>query len=255
VRRRLADSRAQAARLVESGQVLVGGASATKSSRLVGADEPLTLAGPRPKYVGRGGQKLEAALSGFEIDATGRLALDAGSSTGGFTDCLLQAGAARVMAVDVGRGQLHERLQADPRVDSRERTDIREAALPNWAPGGFSLEVADLSFISVRSVAPALVRLATPDADLVVLVKPQFEAGRAEASRGRGVIRDPLVWRRALLEAISALESAGTANMGVMVSPLRGTDGNVEFLTWFRVGATPDGGVERRVEAALELLS
>jgi 23S rRNA (cytidine1920-2'-O)/16S rRNA (cytidine1409-2'-O)-methyltransferase len=233
VRRGLADSRTSAARLVEDGRILVAGAPAAKPSRLVGADEPLSVVGPPARFVGRGGEKLVAALEGFGIDVTGREALDAGASTGGFTDCLLQAGAARVVAVDVGRGQLHERLRADGRVVVRERTDIRDLA---GSGAGYGIVVADLSFISVRSVAAALVNSAAPGADMVVLVKPQFEAGRAEVSRGKGVIRDPALWEKALDDAITAMENAGATNMGVMVSPLRGADGNVEFLAWFRAG-------------------
>ena len=240
----MAESRAAAGRLIETGRVLVGGAPAVKASRLVAPGEPLELIGPPPRYVGRGGEKLEAALARFGIGVRGRTALDAGSSTGGFTDCLLQAGAAKVVAVDVGRAQLHERLRADPRVEVRERTDIRTVPATGES---YPLVVADLSFISLRSVARSLVALAAPTADIVVLVKPQFEAGRAEASRGKGVIRDPAVWSRVLEQAITAMEDAGAANMGVMVSPLRGADGNVEFLAWFRVG-TPAPGGERAVE-------
>ena len=239
VRRGLADSRTAATRLVEEGKVLVAGAPATKPSRLVGADEPLLVEGPPPRYVSRGGEKLAAALAHFGIDVSGRIALDAGASTGGFTDCLLQAGAARVVAVDVGRAQLHERLRADPRVDVREQTDIRSVPA---GPEAYPVVVADLSFISIRSVAASLVGLSAPDADIVVLVKPQFEAGRAEASKGKGVIRDPAIWRRTLEEAVGAMERAGAANMGVMVSPLRGTDGNVEFLAWFRPGSSARAG-------------
>jgi 23S rRNA (cytidine1920-2'-O)/16S rRNA (cytidine1409-2'-O)-methyltransferase len=157
-----------------------------------------------------------------------------------------------VVAVDVGRGQLHERLRRDPRVEVRERTDIR--ALPGSATR-YPLVVADLSFISVRSVAAALVQVAAPGADVVLLVKPQFEAGRVEVSRGRGVIRDPAVWRAALERAINAMHEAGAANMGVMVSPLRGADGNVEFLTWFRLAgdtpSRPPGALEADIEAAV----
>lgn len=217
--------------------MLVAGAPATKPSRLVSPDEPLLVRGPPPRYVSRGGEKLAAALTAFSIDVTGRAALDAGASTGGFTDCLLQAGARRVLAVDVGRGQLHERLRGDPRVEVHEQTDIR--SMPAGT-GTFPVVVADLSFISIRSVAAALVGVAEPAADIVVLVKPQFEAGRAEASRGKGVIRDPAIWQRTLEEALNAMERAGAANMGVMVSPLRGADGNVEFLAWFR--PAPSGG-------------
>jgi 23S rRNA (cytidine1920-2'-O)/16S rRNA (cytidine1409-2'-O)-methyltransferase len=218
--------------LIESGQILVGGSVADKASRLVAPAEAVVLAGPGPRFVGRGGEKLAAALERFGVAPSGRVALDAGASTGGFTDCLLQAGAARVVAVDVGRGQLHERLRADRRVEVHERTDIRRYAASPAGP--FDLIVADLSFISIRSVGTALVALAGTPADLVILVKPQFEAGRVEVSRGRGVIRDPAIWKATLIGAISAMEAAGAASMGVMVSPLRGADGNVEFLTWFR---------------------
>jgi 23S rRNA (cytidine1920-2'-O)/16S rRNA (cytidine1409-2'-O)-methyltransferase len=228
VRRELAPSREVARRLIEDGAVLVSGAVATKVARLVDPGEPVVVTAP-PRFVGRGGHKLEAALDGFELDVTGAVALDAGSSTGGFTDCLLQHGAARVVAVDVGRHQLHERLRADDRVDVREQTDVRNLDVTG-AGGPFDVVVADLSFISVRSVAAALVGAASSTADLVVLVKPQFEAGRAEVSRGRGVIRDPDVWLAAMEGAMSALDEAGASIMGAMASPLRGADGNVEFL-------------------------
>lgn len=210
--------------------MFVSGAPADKVTRLVAPHEPLTVSAPPARFVGRGGWKLEAALTAFALDVAGREVLDAGASTGGFTDCLLQSGASRVVAVDVGRGQLHERLRADPRVVSMERTDIRDVE------GSFSLVVADLSFISLRTVAAKLVALTAPGGDLVVLVKPQFEAGRSEASRGRGVIRDPAVRAAALRTVIGAFESEGAANMGVVESPLKGADGNVEFLAHFRRG-------------------
>jgi 23S rRNA (cytidine1920-2'-O)/16S rRNA (cytidine1409-2'-O)-methyltransferase len=207
----------------------VGGAPATKPSRLVAPDEALFVAGPAPQFVGRGGEKLAAAVERFGLDLTGRTVLDAGASTGGFTDCALQAGAARVIAVDVGRGQLHQRLRADERVDVRERTNVRHLTLADiGAP--VDAVVADLSFISLRTVAPALLGLARPGAELVWLVKPQFEAGRSEVTRGRGVISDPAVWARVLEEVLGTLDHLGTANMGVMTSPIRGADGNVEFL-------------------------
>jgi 23S rRNA (cytidine1920-2'-O)/16S rRNA (cytidine1409-2'-O)-methyltransferase len=228
VRRELAPSREAARRLIEGGAVRVSGSIATKVARMVDAGEPVVVT-ETPRFVGRGGHKLEAALEGFDLHVAGTLALDAGSSTGGFTDCLLQHGANRVVAVDVGRHQLHERLRVDPRVDVYEQTDIRE--LDVVAVGGpFDVVVADLSFISVRSVAAPLLAATAEAGDLVVLVKPQFEAGRAEVSRGRGVIRDPEVWQRALDGAASALAGAGASIMGAMASPLRGADGNVEFL-------------------------
>jgi 23S rRNA (cytidine1920-2'-O)/16S rRNA (cytidine1409-2'-O)-methyltransferase len=227
VRRGLAATRAEAQAAVDAGLVRVGGAPATKPSRMVAPGEPIVVEGPGRRFVSRGGEKLEAALDRFGIDVTGRWALDAGSSTGGFTDCLLQRGAAHVTSVDVGRAQLHERLLADPRVTSLERTDIR--AFTGERP--FDIVVADLSFISLVTVAAALVGAnAAAGADVVVLVKPQFEAGRAEASKGRGVIRDPAVWTAAIERVASALGAEGAAMMEAMVSPLTGADGNVEFL-------------------------
>jgi 23S rRNA (cytidine1920-2'-O)/16S rRNA (cytidine1409-2'-O)-methyltransferase len=183
--------------------------------------------------VSRGGEKLDAAHEHFGIDVSGRRCLDAGVSTGGFTDCLLQRGAANVVAVDVGYGQLHERLRRDDRVDLRERTNVRDldaAAID----GAADVVVADLSFISLRTVAPALLACAAPGADLVVLVKPQFEAGRSEASKGRGVIRDPVVHQRVLDEVGNALSGLGAAIIGTMQSPITGADGNVEFLVHAR---------------------
>ena len=214
--------------------MLVGGAPADKPSRLVAPGEPVEIVGPRPRFVSRGGEKLDAALDRFAIDVGGRTALDAGSSTGGFTDCLLQRGAASVIAVDVGTAQLHEHIRANARVSVRERTNVRNLVLD----AAVQVVVADLSFISLRLVAPSLVGAnAAPGADVVVLVKPQFEAGRAEAAKGRGVVRDPGVWRRVLDEVRSAFAGHGAAMMGAMVSPLRGADGNVEFLLHLRAHA------------------
>ena len=195
------------------------------------------VAGDGPRFVSRAGNKLAAALDRFDVAVAGRHAVDIGSSTGGFTDCLLQRGAASVTAIDVGRHQLHERLRADPRVDVHERTNIRHAD-PAALGGPRELVVADLSFISLRTVAPRIVALAVTGADVVVLVKPQFEAVRTEADRGRGVIRDPEVWRRTVLDVSRALIDDGAAIMGVMVSPIRGGDGNVEFLVHARDGAS-----------------
>ena len=229
VRRELAPSRASARSLIEAGRVTVGGAPAAKASRLVDPGEPVEVAGDGPRFVSRGGEKLDAALDQFGINVSDRRVIDTGSSTGGFTDCVLQRGAAEVVAIDVGRNQLHERLRADPRVHVHEQTNLRHAD-PDGLGGAGTLVVTDLSFISVRTVASRLVAFAAPGADLVVLVKPQFEAGKAEADRGRGVIRDPEVWRRTLDEAADAVSTAGAAIMGVMVSPITGGDGNVEFL-------------------------
>jgi 23S rRNA (cytidine1920-2'-O)/16S rRNA (cytidine1409-2'-O)-methyltransferase len=202
------------------------------------------VAGDPPPFVSRGGEKLDAALDRFAVDPAGVRALDAGASTGGFTDCLLQRGAARVVAVDVGHGQLHERLRADPRVEVHERRNVRDLA-PGDLGEPFPLVVADLSFISLRAVLPHLLGQAAPGADLVLLVKPQFEAGRDEASRGRGVIRDPEVWRRVLEEVVVALRGYGAAIMGAMPSPITGADGNVEFLLHARAApADPPAPVD-----------
>jgi 23S rRNA (cytidine1920-2'-O)/16S rRNA (cytidine1409-2'-O)-methyltransferase len=249
VRRGLVSSREQAQVAIASGRVLVGGAPAGKPARLVGTDEAVVIQGPAPRFVSRGGAKLDAALDHFGVGVDGRRCLDAGSSTGGFTDCLLQRGAAFVVAVDVGRSQLHERLRADRRVRSLERTDIRKVTLDDLDGAPCQVIVADLSFISLRLVGASLLgELAAAEADVIVLVKPQFEAGRAEVSRGRGVVRDPAVWRE-VLEAVSAtLGCHGAAMMGIMVSPLTGADGNVEFLAHMRAhaGAPDRAGAQHR---------
>jgi 23S rRNA (cytidine1920-2'-O)/16S rRNA (cytidine1409-2'-O)-methyltransferase len=197
--------------------------------------------GEGPRFVGRGGEKLAAALDRFGVTVDGSRALDAGASTGGFTDCLLQYGARCVVAVDVGYGQLHERLRADPRVRSVERTNVRDLVPGDLGPP-FDVVVADLSFISLRTVLAPLLEQAAPGAHLVLLVKPQFEAGREEAARARGVISDPAVWWRVLDEVLIALRAAGAAIMGAMVSPLTGADGNVEFLVHARAATATDVG-------------
>jgi 23S rRNA (cytidine1920-2'-O)/16S rRNA (cytidine1409-2'-O)-methyltransferase len=247
VRRGLVDSRQEAQAAVAAGSVLVSGAPADKSSRLVAAGEPVVLLGPPCPFVGRGGLKLQAALDRFRVVVTDRRALDAGASTGGFTDCLLQHGAAHVYAVDVGHGQLHPNLRGDPRVTVLERLNVRtlttaelRAADSNYKP--CPLVVADLSFISLRSVVPVLTGPVTAaGADLVLLVKPQFEVGRVAASRGRGVIRDAALWLGALEGVASALHDAETGIMGAMASPLTGSAGNVEFLLHARKGVPGHG--------------
>ncbi len=250
MRRGLVDSRQEARAAVAAGSVLVSGAPTDKPARLVAADEPVVLLGPPCPFVGRGGLKLQAALDRFPIAVTDRRALDAGASTGGFTDCLLQRGASHVYAVDVGHGQLHPALRVDSRVTVLERLNVRtlttadlQAADPAYEP--CPLVVADLSFISLRSVVPALTGpVSAPGADLVLLVKPQFEVGRVAASRGRGVIRDPALWLGALEGVASALHDAGTGIMGAMASPLTGSAGNVEFLVHARKGMPGYGAGE-----------
>jgi 23S rRNA (cytidine1920-2'-O)/16S rRNA (cytidine1409-2'-O)-methyltransferase len=228
VRRGLANSRAEARAAVEAGLVTVGGSPATKPTSLVAADAPVNVIGPARRFVSRGGEKLRSAFDHFGVDPRDRDCLDAGASTGGFTDCLLQAGAARVVAVDVGYGQLAWEIRNDPRVTVMERTNARSLE-PADLPFVPDLVVADLSFISLRTVLPALVRVSRRDAEFVVLVKPQFEAGPAEVASG-GVVRDPDVWRRVLGEVIEAFGRHGVGVQGVVASPLRGPAGNVEFL-------------------------
>jgi 23S rRNA (cytidine1920-2'-O)/16S rRNA (cytidine1409-2'-O)-methyltransferase len=233
----MAGSREQAQSAIESGKVLVSGSVALRASRLVAPGEPVQLLGPPRRFVGRGGEKLDAALDGFGVDVRGAVALDAGASTGGFTDCLLRRGAALVAAVDVGHGQLDQRLREDPRVVVLEHTNIRHL-LPETlaaAVGSGRLPVgvvtADLSFISLTAAVPVLAGpLVVGGGDLVLLVKPQFEVGRAEASRGKGVVRDPARWLEALRAVASALEAAGAAIIGAMRSPITGASGNVEFF-------------------------
>ncbi len=229
---------------------MVGGAPATNASRLVAPDEAVAVLAPPSRYVGRGGDKLAAALEHFGIDLRGARVLDAGASTGGFTDCCLQAGAAAVAAVDVGRGQLHQRLRTDPRVAVHERTNVRHLAPGDLGPPADAV-VADLSFISLRTVADALLGLARPGADLVWLVKPQFEAQRGEVTASRGVITDPEVWARVLATVCGALGERGAAIMGLMTSPLRGADGNVEFLLHARA---PGPSAPVPVDAVAELV-
>lgn len=240
VNRGLVTSRAEASSLVKSGRVLVSGAVAEKAARQVAPGEPVVVAGPPSPFASRGGLKLDAALSFFGIDVGGRPALDAGASTGGFTDCLLQRGARPVVAVDVGHGQMLARLSAHPDVEVRDRTNVR--FLTPAALGGrrFAVVVADLSFISLRTVASALVGLAGPGADLVVLVKPQFEVGRQAAARGKGIVRDPELRAEALIGVARAFDEVLAQPVGAMPSPILGAQGNVELCLHLRTGAEPE---------------
>jgi 23S rRNA (cytidine1920-2'-O)/16S rRNA (cytidine1409-2'-O)-methyltransferase len=228
VRRGLVSSRAQAVEAIHTGRVTVGGARANAPARMVGPGEALRVTGDGPRFVSRGGEKLAAALTGFGVDVHGARCLDAGASSGGFTDCLLQAGAAHVVAVDVGRGQLAWAIRTDPRVTVMERTNVRDLTADALG-GAADVAVADLSFISLLTVAPALARCTTADAELVLLVKPQFEAGRARIGKG-GVVRDPVVHRAVRGEVRDGLARAGLRATAALASPLRGADGNVEFL-------------------------
>lgn len=237
VRRGLVASRAEARIAIQDGRVRVAGRPAAKPASLVGRDEPVRLDGPARRFVSRGGEKLDAALDRFGIEPAGRCCLDAGASTGGFTDRLLRGGAACVAAVDVGYGQLAWSIREDPRVTVLERKNVRDLT-PADLPCVPSLVVADLSFISLRSVLPALGAVAETGADLVLLVKPQFEAGRGEVGRG-GIVRDADVWRRSIGNVAEASAAVGLAPVGVMASPLRGAAGNVEFLLHAVKGGVP----------------
>lgn len=222
--------------MITAQRVLVGGAVAERAARLVAPDEPVLVTGPPPRFVSRGGDKLDHALEEFRIDVTGRRALDIGASTGGFTDCLLQRGAREVVAVDVGHGQLHPRLAADPRVHSYERTHVRSVTRA-LIGGPVEMVVADVSFISLTHVIAPAVAVADPGAPMVMLVKPQFEAGRAEVSRGRGIITEPAIWERVCAEVGAALTAAGCAVKAWTTSPITGSQGNREFLV---CATTPD---------------
>lgn len=234
VRRGFAATRAEASDAVRAGRVTVAGAPALKGSTLVALDQAVHVAEATKPFVSRGGAKLDAALERFAVDPVGRSCLDAGASTGGFSDRLLRAGAARVAAVDVGYGQLAWELRTDPRVLVLERTNVTSitAAMLGFEP---DLVVVDLSFISLRSVVPCLAAAAAADATFIALIKPQFEAGPAEAPGG--VVRDPAVWRRVIKETALAFGRVGVAPLDAMVSPLRGPAGNAEFFLHARRGA------------------
>lgn len=229
VERGLCDSRERAKRLILAGQVRINGQPARKPGDRIKPDDELILEAPE-KFVSRGGHKIEHALEHFKIDVTGLVAIDLGASTGGFTDCLLQRGAAKVYSVDVGQGQLAWKLRQDPRVVVMEKTNARHLQ-PAQFPALFDLAVIDCSFISLKKILPPVVPLLKPDGRIVALVKPQFEAGKEEADKGRGVISDPAIHESvlaALKDFVGA--QAGLCWSGVVESPLLGPAGNKEFL-------------------------
>jgi 23S rRNA (cytidine1920-2'-O)/16S rRNA (cytidine1409-2'-O)-methyltransferase len=250
VRRGVARSREQAAELVHSGRVSVAGRVATKPATQVVAHEPIVVAGddPGPDYVSRGGHKLAGALAAFPgVRVAGRRCLDAGASTGGFTDVLLRRGADHVVAVDVGYGQLAWPLRTDPRVTVLERTNVRDLT-PDQVGEPADLVVADLSFIPLGLTLPALVRCARPGADLLVLVKPQFEVGRERLGAG-GVVRDARLRADAVRDVAASAAGLGLGVAGVTASALPGPAGNVEYFLWLRAGAPPadPADIERAV--------
>jgi 23S rRNA (cytidine1920-2'-O)/16S rRNA (cytidine1409-2'-O)-methyltransferase len=231
VDRGLAESRARAQWLIREGRVRVAGRPVIRPGETVPSDTPIEVTEPLP-YVSRGGVKLAHALDTFRVAIRGRIALDVGASTGGFTDCLLQRGAARVYAVDVGREQLHSRLREDPRVVSLESTDIRNLpALPGGVLAGIA--VIDVSFISLRLVLPAALRLLQLDGEIVALVKPQFEVGPGVVGHS-GVVRQRADRERALREVLSLAEELGLVPAGLCPAPMDETRGNVEYLAYLR---------------------
>lgn len=254
VRRGLARSREHASELVAQGRVKVSGAVATKPATGVTTDVALVVADDpeRPDYVSRGGHKLAGALAAFGpagLSVAGRRCLDAGASTGGFTDVLLRHGAAQVVAVDVGYGQLAWRLQQDERVVVHDRTNVRDLT-PELIGGPVDVVVGDLSFISLALVLDALLGVAAPDADLALMVKPQFEVGKERVGKG-GVVRDPELRAEAVLDIVAAAEQRGWGAQMVATSPLPGPSGNVEFFVWLRRGPRPvsDAAIRQAVIA------
>jgi len=252
VRRGLARSRDHAAELISAGRVAVSGQTASKAATQVGRDAPVTVAEPgdgTPEYVSRGGHKLAGALEAFkDLDVSGRRCLDAGASTGGFTDVLLRAGAAHVVAADVGYGQLAWKLQTDERVTVLDRVNVRSLEPEQVAPPP-ELVVGDLSFISLTLVLPALAECAAPEADLVLMVKPQFEVGKARVGSG-GVVRDRAVRADAVRHVAEAAAKLGLGVRGITASPLPGPSGNVEYFLWLRRGCPPldDDDLQRAID-------
>lgn len=232
VERGLAESRAKAQALIMAGQARVNGEVVVKSGAAFPADAAVTLdSGPR--FVSRGGEKLDAALDAFSLDVSGLVCADAGASTGGFTDCLLQRGARKVYAIDVGKGILHWKLRNDPRVILMEETNAR---FLESLPERVSFLTADLSFISLKMTLPVFKNWMAQDARAVCLVKPQFEAGRKDVARGGGVIRDPRIHQQILRETLTFAAQTGFALRGLIKSPLLGPKGNTEFLLWLDLG-------------------
>jgi 23S rRNA (cytidine1920-2'-O)/16S rRNA (cytidine1409-2'-O)-methyltransferase len=232
VERGLCDSREKAKRAIMAGQVRINDRVAAKASESINTSDRLVLTAGE-KYVSRGGHKLEHALDHFALDVSGQVALDLGASTGGFTDCLLQRGAKQVLAVDVGQGQLAWKLRRDPRVGVMEKTNARALTLDRLSPPGQPVDLItiDCSFISLRKILPAAIALLRPSGKIVALIKPQFEAGKAEADRGAGVITDPAIHERVLRELETFVrQQTPLVWHGVTESPLLGPAGNKEFL-------------------------
>ena len=227
VKQGIASDAAHAKTLIDQGLILVNGSIALTDNRMIANSDSVLLLTPA-RFVSRGGEKLEAALLAFGIDLRDKRVLDVGASTGGFTDCVLQRGAGEVTSLDVGKSQLHDRLVRDPRVKVLDTTNARSMTVA--LVGDFDVVVADLSFISLRQVATALCDVLRPHGDMILLVKPQFEAEKSEVDKGAGVIRDVEIHQRTILQVTQAFESLGLKQSGLIESPLRGADGNTEFL-------------------------
>jgi 23S rRNA (cytidine1920-2'-O)/16S rRNA (cytidine1409-2'-O)-methyltransferase len=256
--RGLAESRSKAQAIIMAGQVRVDGEVVIKPAAPVLQSAELKV-DTGPRYVSRGGEKLEAALSDFQIDLHGRVCADVGSSTGGFSDCLLQHGAAKVYAIDVGKGLLHWKLRSDARVVVMEETNARY--LENL-PEPVSLVTVDASFISLRLLLPAAIRWFLPippiefkhtiESEIIALIKPQFEAGRKETARGEGVIRDTAVHRAVLTGLLNFAGGTGLRVRGLIKSPIKGPKGNIEFLAWFGTQPKKDIDLSALIQHALE---
>ena len=251
VERGLAESRAKAQAMIMAGQVRVAGQVTLKPANSISADSVLTVdSGPR--FVSRGGEKLDAALDAFQMDVTGLVCTDVGASTGGFTDCLLQRGAAKVYAIDVGKGILHWKLRNDPRVVVMEETNAR---FVESLPEQVSLITVDASFISLKILLPVVKGWVSPSppsplpagegrrggGNIIALIKPQFEAGKRDVSRGDGVIRDPEIHSQVLLDVLGFAQQGGFAVRGLIKSPLLGPKGNAEFLAWLSLASVGEG--------------
>lgn len=250
----LAESREKAKALIMAGSVLVNGQKETKPGAPVTEEAAIEVKGEKLPYVSRGGLKLEKALNTFPIDPAGYTCIDCGASTGGFTDCLLQRGAKHVYAVDVGYGQLAWRLRTDERVTVMERQNARNLT-PDMFPEKMDMAVMDMSFISLHLVLPAVRSLLTEAGQVVCLVKPQFEAGREKVGK-KGVVRDPAVHREVLENFVASAAGLGFAVAGMSFSPVRGPEGNIEYLAWLKVqGESVDidcGDIVRQSHEALE---
>jgi 23S rRNA (cytidine1920-2'-O)/16S rRNA (cytidine1409-2'-O)-methyltransferase len=250
VLRGIAPTRSQSQQLLMAGLVLVDGQVADKAGKQVPSDAAVEVKSRLP-YVSRGGLKLEAALEAFGLDPTGRVCADIGASTGGFTDCLLQRGAVRVYAIDVGYGQLAWSLRIDPRVVVMERMNAR---LLENLPEQIDIATIDVSFISLRLVLPRVVGLLTPTGNTIALIKPQFEVGKESVGKG-GVVRDPRLHRAAIEQVLTVAEAIGFRATGVIRSPIRGPAGNIEFLAWLRLGVDRSsdgiGPIADAIEACL----